>query len=226
MQPKRHLQPSSQLPKFDSFNELADEIRNMHPVELLDLAAKTIADVGSTERQVRSALFAAGYFETSLLEKSMSWLVDRRAPESLLDPDTPAWLFNVADGVIRAARRRTEEDRTSYLIEMKLPGGPVGSMQIRIDNNSGAITNYFAAREPLPALVKLLRAMEGAGRGSKRNGSKDNGTYHKVGTQVALEALLEARRVFDLDPGRSTPANPWPHNRALLDFVLDEFEAV
>ncbi len=75
MQPKRHLQPSSQLPKFDSFNELADEIRNMHPVELLDLAAKTIADVGSTERQVRSALFAAGYFETSLLEKSMSWLV-------------------------------------------------------------------------------------------------------------------------------------------------------
>jgi hypothetical protein len=208
--------PPSLLPKFDSMYDLKVELAGMHPFELLDYAAKTIAEAGPVERRVRSALFASGYFETSLLYKAMGWLVDRRPPEALLDPDTPPWLFDVNDGVIRAAKRRVDDDSTSYLLELKLPGGPVGSLQVRVDTASGAITNYYVAGEPMAALVKLIRSVEPEGFG----------IYRKIATATAYETVLDASVEFDVEPIRSSPGNPWPHNRALLDFVLDEFDVM
>ena len=209
--------------------DLCAEIAQMHPFELLDFASMTIGEVGSAQAHFRSSLFRSGYFETSLLYKAMGWLIDREPPDSLMDPDTPAWLFGVGDGCIRAARSKAGITHTTYLIELKLASGPVASAHIDIDNHSNQIVHYGLVAKPISQLVRHLRASEASTKAA----------FRSTPPRTATDALRKARLAFDTPANnnvsqaslRTEPTeshnpllnNPWPHNRALLDFILDEF---
>lgn len=201
-------------PGQNPFYDLKRFLADLHPIEMLDFAAKTLDDVGIGQRRLRQLLLGYGYYETSLLVKSMEWLVDRRAPESLLDPDTPDWLFDLDGGVVRAAKRRSyDDDHVSYIVEIELNGGTTGCIQARLDEH-GTLCNAWVMADHIEAAAKLIRAVD-----------SDPRSYRTVKPATALGALRGGRAKFDALPEfRPSPFNPWPANRALLDFVLDHFD--
>ena len=214
VQHERLRLPAGREPGQNPFYALKLFLADLHPIEMLDFAAKTLDDVGIGQRRLRQLLLAYGYHETLLLAKSMEWFVERRAPESLLDPDTPDWLFDLDGGVVRAAKRRSyDDDHVSYIVEVEFNGGAAGCIQARLDEN-GALCNAWVMSERIDAAAKLIRAVDSNRR-----------AYRTIKPETALRALREGRASFDALPEFCpSPFNPWPANRALLDFVLDCFE--
>lgn len=206
--------PTDCEPGLNPFFDLKVFLEDLQPIEILDFAAKTLDDVGIGQRRLRQLLFRSGYYETSLLMKAMEWLAERRAPESLLDPDTPDWLFDLDCGVARAAKRRTyDDDHVSYIIEVELNGGTTGCLQARLDEH-GTLCNAWVIAEPIDYAARLIRAVDA-----------DPRPYRTIKPATALRELQRGRAKSGASPEFvSSRFNPWPANRALLDFVLDHFE--
>ena len=100
---------------------------------------------------------------------------------------------------------------TSYLLELEVAGDHLGTIQVRVDEH-GANCNAFVLEDDLRSAAQLLRGLD---RGLP---------YRTIKPATALPELRAARAVFDAgSPFEPERFNPWPANRALLDFVLDHF---
>lgn len=212
----RRVLPSAQEFEItdDDLAHLADNVTDKHPFKVLERAAFYITDYGANESLLRQRLRAIGWFEESVLSKALDWLATGQPPYSLLDPDTPKWLHNLDAGTIRAARYRDEGEMTSYLLEVKLPGGPVGTLQLTIDAG-GRLGDAFAWGGPISKLIRQKRSHD----------IDDFGTFRPLSTKMAQRALRAARDAFDATPIEERPFSPWPSSRPLVDFVLDHLVA-
>ena len=48
--------------------------------------------------------------------------------------------------------------------------------------------------------------------------------YRRILPRTAVRELRRGRDAYDANPTTESLANPWPRNRALIDFVLDRFD--
>lgn len=197
--------------------EITEDLEEAGPIALLNRAAHCIAAVGPEVDELCRSLVITGWHEASLLDTAIRWLSTVEVPESLLDPDTPRWLHELGRGVISAARRRKEGDSTSYLVELEVGGDLLGTMQLRLDD-SGRLYNAFVASDDVDGLARLLTTLE-----NRRLSS--GASYRRILPRTAVRELRRGRAAYDADPTPDSLANPWPRNRALIDFVLDRFDA-
>ena len=195
--------------------EITEDLEDAGPIVVLDRAAHCMAELGSDVQELRRSLRAWGWYDASLLEKGIGWLSTGMGPESLLDPDTPRWLHELGRGVISAARRRKEDDNTSYLIELEVGGDVVGTIQLRLDD-TGRLYNAFVASDGIDGLSRLVTSIE-------RRRTK--APYRRILPRTAVRELRRGRDAYDVNPTADSLANPWPRNRALVDFVLDRFDS-
>jgi len=197
--------------------EITEDLEDAGPIVVLDRAAHCIAELGSDVDELCRSLRAWAWYDASLLEKGIGWMSTGMGPESLLDPDTPRWLHELGRGVISAARRRKDDDSTSYLIELEVGGDVVGTIQLRLDD-SGRLYNAFVADDGIDGLSRLLTSLE-------RRRLSSGAAYRRILPRTAVRELRRGRDAYDENPTAESLANPWPRNRALIDFVLDRFDA-
>ena len=115
-----------------------------------------------------------------------------------------------------AARRRKADDSTSYLVELEIGGEVVGTMQLRLDEH-GRLCNAFSVDDDIDGLSRLLTSLE-------RDRRPSVGTYRRILPRTAVRELRRGRAHFDDSPTSEQEGNPWPRNRALVDFILDRFD--
>ena len=133
----------------------------------------------------------------------------------MLDPDTPPWLGQLDQGrFVQAKTCQESPETTSYLIEMRLVGGHVGTLQARIDHaRNDSLTNYFVTDDSIDAMGGILVAV------TRRRGPE----YTRGDPEAAIGVVTRAIERYDAEPFEREPANPWPTNRPLLDFALSHF---
>lgn len=212
----RNHQDVERLVPFTSeqLDALVDVVKTRHPIKVLEWAALLLSASGTNGAHVRQRLQAAGWFETSVISKSIDWLATQTAPESLLDPDTPKWLLDLDLGTIRAARYRHEGPNTRYLIEVKLPHGPVGTFVLTVDA-AGRLSSAGCHGGPINKRLEL-----------KLLATDEFGQFRPLSPTIAQRTLQSASDEFDIAPSEEGLSGAWPANRPLIDFVLDRFSAV
>ncbi len=194
---------------------ITEGLEEVAPIVVLDRAAQSIAALGPEVDALCERLFAAGWYEASLLEKAIRWLNTGEGPESLLDPDTPRWLHELGRGVVSAARRRKDDGSTSYLVELEVGGEPIGTIQLRLDD-AGRLYNAFVSSDEIDGLGRLVTSIE-------RRRTK--APYRRILPRTAVRELRRGRTAYDDNPTAESLANPWPRNRPFIDFVLDRFDS-
>lgn len=198
--------------------DLEEMLDQGQPFAFLDFAAKALTEIRPHIGDYLAALRRSGFYETAMLATAMSWLASGVRPESVLDPDTPAWLVQLGNGrVVESKVCQENAESTSYLIGIELVGGQTGTMQARIDHaHHDALTNYFVTDDSADALARILAAVT----------RPANPMYVNCDPGAAVQAI--SRAVERYGSGSSAPesANPWPRNRPLLDFAISHFECV
>lgn len=190
---------------------LAEDLEEQ-PVAFLVQAANALDDIGSADDCIIAELCASQCPVAAALGAGMHWL-RHGAPPSVVD-GLPLWLAELDRAQITHARRgreRPDLDTTSYLVELALADGRLGSFQARIDHTQDdALTNAFFTDDPIDMLERILGA---ATRNRRR-------LYRNIKPSTAVSALTAAAGRALLWPGPHQLANPWPRNRALLAFAL------
>lgn len=196
---------------WDLLPTLEDFLENAEPFAFLDFAARSLHHVRGDLQSVLGWLRAYGWYESAMFATAMEWLHTGVRPESCMDPDTPGWLRHLDDMHITEAWRQEFEDTTSFVVGLRLPAGQIGAFQARIHHSQGdQLRNYFVLDDPPERMTRLLVS-------AWRNQPP---AYEPVEAQSALTQIAKAVERYGSGPHEPEPANPWPTNRALLDFVL------
>lgn len=197
------------------------------PLAFLSFAASTIALHGMATPTLVRDLIRSGYHEGAALAAALWWLCGLRPPDALLDVDLPLWLTSLDQARVRVVRRRREGvDRriVSYLLEVELAGGRVGTLHIQVDHvEPEAVVHAFAADQSLADTMSLFRA---AARWRQESdlGASPASPFRAIGVARAIMSLAGVVRSTD---GADVPINlqsPWPGIRTLLIFFLIDID--
>lgn len=200
-----------------------DVMLDHEPFAFLSFAASTISLHGMATPALVRDLLRSGHHEGAALSAALWWLCGLRPPPVLLDVGLPAWLVSLDGARIRTARRRREgldEAIVSYLMEVELNDGRVGTLHAQLDRfHREAIVHAFAADQSLAETLELFRA---AARWRRDNGVPGPPVtpFRAVGLEQTVESLTASLR----DSSRiDVPINllsPWPGIRTLLVFFI------
>lgn len=191
------------------------------PFAVLDVAARQLSAAGPRVVDVVRCLHLSGFGVARTLAAAMEWLELGTVHSG--GGGIPPWLAQPGTGaIIRAARRRVDacEPLTSYLLELRLPSGAIGTLHAVVDHSRGdRMRSAFVTDDALDVTRQILTACDGA---SPRYGEKP-GPYRRIQPRTAQRALVRARTASDYVPFAVVPGNPWPAIRPLLSCVLDAF---
>jgi hypothetical protein len=193
------------------------------PMAFLSFAASTIALHGMDTPALVRDLVRAGYPEGAALSVALWWLCGLRPPEVLLGVGIPPWLNELDRARLRAARRRRErEDESvdSYLLEVELVDGSIGTLHAQVDSwHDGAVVHGFAADQTMADTMGLFR--------KATKWRRDNGLEVTAASPFRMLAVEKAACSLT-GPLRDTVAgeapislvSPWPGIRSLLLFLV------
>ncbi len=199
----------------DLLDELEEMLSKRRLFSFLDFAAGAVTEVGSGLDDYLSELRRSGLYEAAMFATAMDWMARGVQPDSVLDPDTPAWLVGLDQGqIVQAEVCLDRGETTSYLIGMRV-GGRAGTIQATIDHTrSDALATCVVVGGPI---AKLKRELAAATAGDKPR-------YVRTGTETAVYAVARAIARFDDLRLPRDPADPWPRNRPLVTFAMSQFE--
>ncbi|MGI9613508.1 MAG: hypothetical protein ACR2QO_11395 [Acidimicrobiales bacterium] len=202
-----------------------DWMLDEEPMAFLSFAASTIALHGTATPALIRDLVRAGYPEGTALSVALWWLCGLCPPQVLLDVGLPPWLHRLDEARLRAARRRRERDDESvdsYLLEVELPGGPIGTLHAQVDfGYNGAVVHGFAADQSIAETMALFRA---ATKWRRENGLDVTSVspFRALGTDRAALLLSGPLRNTVAGDAPISLMSPWPGIRSLmLFFVID-----
>ena len=193
------------------------------PMAFLSFAASTIALHGMATPALVRDLVRAGYPEGSALSVALWWLCGLHPPEVLLDVGIPPWLHQFDRARLRAARRRREGDDESvdsYLLEVELFDGSIGTLHAQVDSCfRGAVIHGFAADQTMAETMELFRA---ATKWRRDNGLEVTpaSPFRAVGVERAALSLSGPLRDTVAGDAPISLVSPWPGIRSLLLFLV------
>lgn len=192
------------------------------PLAFLDTTAREISACPECASAMIRPLRSSGATVELALARAIEWLLRYPSTRPATSAQAlPAWLAELDRSVIFGAARRKEGPGamlTSYLVEIELPGGHVGTMQARLDRAAdGRLINAFVSDESLRFMQSSLDWI------ARTEPPPDQrpGPYRAIEPETAIRALRAAVAAADADPVPIEPYNPWPANRPLVTFVLD-----
>lgn len=200
-----------------------DWMLEVEPMAFLSFAASTIALHGMDTPALVRDLVRAGYPEGAALSVALWWLCGLRPPEVLLGVGIPPWLHNLDRARLRAARRRRERDDESvdsYLLEVELVNGSIGTLHAQVDScYDGAVVHGFAADQTMAETMGLFRA---ATKWQRDNGLEVTpaSPFRAVGVEQAAFSLTGPLRGTTPGDAPISLVSPWPGIRSLLLFLV------
>ena len=189
-----------------TLERLTERIADVSPMDALSIASATMFEASNFLEPLVEGLRSAAWPEAQLLGHLLEWLWDTDQPTGWTQ--LPAWVEQLDNLTVTAARRRQLEGGPQYLIEL-VAGEEVLGTVCALVNQDGAIENTWFTNEDLSFHQKMLKAFE---RGY------DNPPFRRIATSTARSAL-HAASTISLAPKPPTWASR-PQNQALFDRVL------
>lgn len=189
-----------------TLERLTEQIAGVSPIDALATASATMFEASNFLQPLVESLRSATWPEAQLLGHLVEWLWDTDQPSGWAQ--LPAWVEQLDNLHITAARRRHLEGGPQYLVELVAGEEVLGTMCVLL-NQDGAIENTWFTDEDLSFHQKMLKAFE---RGF------DNPQFRRIATSTARSALHAASTI---GPTPDPPA--WasrPQNQALFDRVM------
>ncbi len=176
------------------------------PFAFLAMAARTVSEAGSAALDIIEDLHSFATDLSQALAVAMSWLAaSPPAPHEI--QRAPSWLSSLDRLSITATKRRRfdEAPTMSYLVELRLPGGDLGTLHLlSADEHSRSVwmlDEDLAWTEPIMRAAGPLRA----------------GGYRHIKPETARRAMRRSHRAMTGPSGRldahAPPLMP------LVDFV-------
>lgn len=196
------------------------------PLGFLSVAATTISVLGEDTADLVFDLLDSHTSEAVACAQAMIWLQPGPAVEPLDAGALPPWLARLDATSLTDARRRRDGPElatSSYLVEVTLADGRVGTLHARIDHaRNGSITHAFAVDEPRAAVQERFALADRFRRFPDRGPTR---RFRPLKPATARRALAGALLATDEVDQPVDLLSPWPGIRPLVCFLLHDLGA-
>ena len=193
------------------------------PLAFLAEAALTATVLGPEIVDLVFDLLDSGHPEAEAVAQALEWLLPGPMLEPPLGLQLPAWLARLdRTALTDACRRRDGPDSTtsSYLIEITLADGRIGTLHARIDHAvNGALTHAFVVDERSDEIRALLLAGEHL---RQRSFAAPPRPFRPIKPSTARRALAGALYGVDEIELPLNLQSPWPGIRPLVSFLVHD----